>query len=587
MLLSVFLLGFIPQTQAKMVVTDIPLEDYISLGTYYYTAVNENVDKDDYMLINYEDGTQWFSSMGETIFSKDGETSAGTGTSYVDLSASCLMGDYASYPYSWADFAYLKSSFSSSVTKVSGDSAWTVGTNCTAPSLSAGPTTAYIKMQMAGTANALTGNNEEINFISEVWHDIDGDGVDDSASVAEEDYIPLQSTTYLYGTAMVDASDTDKDAHGYIIVAFYVDSSTNYLLRINFEGGETASDSTYVADWVTDSDGTEAGTGTGATKLDFFECEGQAVTFLIDIADMISDDATDSPVISGIDWWKMGIYAEDAYGDDTSDTIDFYVYNLAVVDEIPALTDNDASSTWDINQGDNIAIYGEDDYFLTHDCLQPVVSADTANTFNNKVYFDADFKNGDMLCNQWRHIKVMGEAKKLMNMEESYVRTGVGTAPNRRDCYYTFDFNQMRIHESREEELSTTYQPSYSSQIFKIRTDNDDFYSPENEYDQDLVEQINGEWAITVKGINKYETFQQNLANQADNTWVSIYTFGSTDSEGTFVLKYSYQTQDSGTAEGGQIVLPIGAGISIGTTALVGFLTVISIALIYIKKKRK
>ena len=47
MFLAVFLVGIIPTSQAYMVEQEIPLEDYISLGTYSYTAVNSIVDKDD------------------------------------------------------------------------------------------------------------------------------------------------------------------------------------------------------------------------------------------------------------------------------------------------------------------------------------------------------------------------------------------------------------------------------------------------------------------------------------------------------------------------------------------------------------
>ena len=171
-------------------------------------------------------------------------------------------------------------------------------------------------------------------------------------------------------------------------------------------------------------------------------------------------------------------------------------------------------------------------------------------------------------------------------MAEVVISTQIGTAPNRRDCFYTYNFNQMRIHENREEALSTTFLPSYSSQIFQIRTDNDDFYSTEKEYDQDLVEKIGDNWAITVKGVNKFETFEQNLANVADNTWVTLYTFIAVDTSGLMVLKYSYMTQESGSDAGG-IYIPIGQGFNIGAGVIIGVLSFISIAIILIKKRKE
>ena len=172
--------SFIPANAGVVV----PLKDHMSLTTYSYTAVSSVVDVDDYMLI----GNNWFSTMGESIWSKDGETTAGVGTSYVSLADSCIIGEYSSNPHSWSDFSYLKSSYSSTVTKVSGDNAWVVGTNCTAPSLSAGSTSSYISLQMAGDASADAGSaNEEISFLADCWVDIDNDGSNESGTVAEED----------------------------------------------------------------------------------------------------------------------------------------------------------------------------------------------------------------------------------------------------------------------------------------------------------------------------------------------------------------------------------------------------------------
>lgn len=568
--LALFFMGLVPLSQASVV--NVPLQDHLSLITYSYTAADNTVTKTDFML----DGHYWYSSMGESVWSNNGESSAGVGTSYLDLGLSALKGDYAGYPYSWSDFAYLTSSFGSTVTKVSGDSAWTVGTNCSFPSLSAGATSSYIRMQMAGAANALTGANEEITFTAETWHDYDGDNVDDSATVTSEDFIPFTQNTYIFGTAMVDASDIDKDAHGYIQLGLYVDSSTTYDLRIEFQGGEIAADSSYVASWNYTDEGTAYD-----SILSFYEAEGEKVSFLIDLADLISDDTDSTPVISGLDFWKMGIYAEDAYGDDDADTIDFYVYNLAILDEIPCITDNDAASDWDINQAANIAIYGEDDYYLSHDSLQPVVSAATDNEFNTYIYLDKDFDNGDYLFNNWRHVTFAGTGK--LEASAGDINTALGTGKNRRDVQLTFNHNQMRIYEGRTRELSSTYTPTISTQAFVIKTDNDDFYSSEGEYDQDLIEDT-----IWIDGKDEYQTFVQALANVNDNTWVTLKTFGAVDTDGETNLEYSYYTEERGDPKDpDDPVVPILPRIfGISSAVLIGGLVTIGLAVLMIRKRK-
>ena len=557
--LSLLLIGMIP-TQAAIAV---PLQDHISLTGYYNTAVDSTVDVNDYMLV----GNYWYSSMGEAIWASDGETSAGTGTSYISLEDSCILGDYASEPNSWADYAYLKSSYGATVTKVGGDLAWVVGTNCTAPSLSAGSTSSYISLQMAGDASGTGGTAEEITFTADCWSDVDGDGVDDSATVPEEDYIAFTSNVYVYGVAMVDASDVDKDASGYIKLGFYVDSSTTYDMRIEFQGGEVAADSTYVASWTY--------TGATATELDHFEAEAEAIAFLVDLSDAISDDTDSSPVIAGLDWIKLGIYAEDAYGDGSSDTIDFYVYNLAIFDEIPALTDNDPSTDYDINQAANQATTGDATYYLSHNVLQPYVAAATDNDWVTKVYFDRDFKNGDRLFNQWRHIKFMGTAKK--DPSSGSVSTERGTPPNVRECNYVFNFNQLRISDG--DDLSSTFTPTYTAQLFKIKTENDDFYSAEKEYDDDII-------SASVKGVDKTDTFISALANQNDNTWVTLFTFAAVDTSGNTEIAYSYYTEETPDDLQEPIVwptfgVPRNIGFIIGGIALLGV-----IALAIAKKRR-
>ena len=85
-LLSMFFISMAFTSMA--IVTSVPLKDRVQFGTYSYSACDSSLDTDDYMIV----GTHWYSTMGETIWCSDGETSAGVGTSYLDLSGSCIIG---------------------------------------------------------------------------------------------------------------------------------------------------------------------------------------------------------------------------------------------------------------------------------------------------------------------------------------------------------------------------------------------------------------------------------------------------------------------------------------------------------------
>ena len=186
LLLSLFFLGmcFVP-TMANV---GVPLQDHISLTGYAYTAADVTVDKDDYMLVD----RFWYSSMGESIWSSDGETSAGSGTSYLSLEDSCIIGDYGSYPLSWADFSYVKASYSATEAEIytceydclkGGD---TAADGVTDPAFSSDPLGAsYISCAGTFETAATDGGSaaETITWTAEAWRDLDGDGTDDSSTV--------------------------------------------------------------------------------------------------------------------------------------------------------------------------------------------------------------------------------------------------------------------------------------------------------------------------------------------------------------------------------------------------------------------
>ena len=540
-----------------------PLDEHISLGTYVNTAVSELVDKDDYMLNGY----YYYTTMGETLWAYQGESSAGSGTSYIDLGASCLIGDYGSYPMSWADFSYIKSSYSSTVT-ATGDSAWVVGTNCTAPSLSAGATSSYISLQMGGDASSDAGSTaENIVWTADCWSDVDSDGTDDSATVPEEDFVHFPSTTYIYGAAMVDSSDNDVATYGYITLGFYVDSSTTYDVTIKLNGGSDAA-SNYVSSWTY--------TGATAATLDFYEAEGNVVVFLIDLADLISDDTDSSPVVSGIDWVKLGINAADDYSTTTA-TIDFYLYNLCVLDELPAITDNDYGQTSpDWNGAANNAAIGDGTYYMNHDILLPYIAAATNNAFTGYVYVEDDLLSGARLNNLWRHVCFKGTSMmkgRITNTD--HVRSG---PPYEWHYYVTYDFNQYRISDGKL--ITSTYQPSYSSQVFKIKTDDNVFYSPENSYDKDWL-------YANVKGINELDSFKSALKSQADATWVTMYTFGSVDSSGQMNMEWGYKASLQPSLVGGgeeEFNIPAMTPAAWGVVGAIGLAVII---LAVIRRRRK
>ena len=517
-----FLLGMISAVPTFAASEDVPLNDMVRLTTYYTTAVNYDASKTDYMLYQ----NQWFSTMGESIWADYGETAAGTGTSYVDLASSCMIGDYAGETLTWGDYAFIESTYAAAVT-ATGDSAWVVGTNCTAPSLSAGATATYISLQMAGDASSDGGSTAEaVTWTGNIHDDIDNDGVDDSATVFEEDYLKCSANVFLYYCIKVVSSDVDVATSFWVQVSFYVDQSTTYDVKIEVNGGSDVANS-YVSDWTY--------TGANAAELDYFEAEGHAIAGFISIAELISDDSDSTPNIAGVDYVKAGITAVDNYGDGSSDTINGYIYNLCLLDEEPALTDNDPSQTVDWTGGADNAAVGDATYYVSSDCLFPYVVAASANAYNSYVYLDADFDSGDTLLQNWHHIKFLGTAK-LDYSSDSSITTSMGEPPNKRVVDLNYNFNQLRISDG--DEITSSFAPAYSAAAFYITTDQDDFWSPEKQYDEDLI-------YAEVAGVEKTEDFEQALANVADNTHVAFYTWSTAPSAGIQNVHYEYYTEES------------------------------------------
>jgi len=281
-----------------------------------------------------------------------------------------------------------------------------------------------------------------------------------------------------------------------------------------------------------------------------------------------------------LDWIKLGITAADNYGDGSSDTVDFYVYNLAILDNIPAITDNEPSTDVDINQGDNIATYGDDTYYLSHNQLQPVISAATNNEYNTKVYLDKDFPNGGYLLNTWRHITFAGTAKIDADPARSSVSWLERTGPDYvKHVDLWFNFNQMR-HSDSTKNIASTFAPSYTAQYFKIKTDDNVFYSPEKSYDED----INNAYVDDVK---KQEDFASALANQNDNTWVNLYTYSSVKTEGASHISYDLTTE-VGPSSYQEIGMFPGLGTKIySSTGIIIGLALIGLIAIAIRKRRR
>lgn len=147
----------------------------------------------------------------------------------------------------------------------------------------------------------------------------------------------------------------------------------------------------------------------------------------------------------------------------------------------------------------------------------------------------------------------------------------------------------MRIYEviagisaDRSKELSSTYTPTISTQLFVIKTDNDDFYSPEGEYDQDLIKD-----SVWIDGKDEYQTFVQALANQNDNTWVTLKTFSAVDSDGVTNLQYSYFTEETGPPDDIPVFPRLPTVFGISGAVLLGGIVTIGLAILMIKKKRR
>lgn len=296
-LLALFVFGMIAVIPTNAAITGLRLQEQISLTGFSLTAVDSSASSTDYMLVDH----YFYTPMGETIWSKDGETSAGTGTSYISLEDSCIIGEYASEPMSWSDFAYIKSSFSATEAE-GGDTACGSG-NITDVSLSAGSTSSYISGS-ADFADAFNDGGtaaETVTWTSDCWSDQDSDGTDDSASVPEEDYVHFTKNVYIYYCLKVDGSATDVACSFAIQLGFYVDASTTYDVKIEVNGGSDAA-SSYTSDWTY--------TGATSAELDYFECEGHAIAGILDLSELIADDSDSSPVIAGLDWWKVIITAE-------------------------------------------------------------------------------------------------------------------------------------------------------------------------------------------------------------------------------------------------------------------------------------
>ena len=87
----------------------VPLNDEITLPSYSFTAVSDNVDIDDYML----DGKQLYFPFDEYLEAGDGKTGGASGTSYISLEESTLLGDYASESESWSEYAFIETTYGS------------------------------------------------------------------------------------------------------------------------------------------------------------------------------------------------------------------------------------------------------------------------------------------------------------------------------------------------------------------------------------------------------------------------------------------------------------------------------------------
>jgi len=502
----------------------VPLKDRVELTSYSYTAVDVNSAPSDYMI----DGKLLYTTMSEKIYAGDGETSAGSGTSYLDLSQSCLLGDYANRLgsafdiSSWSDFAFVQPTYSTSETEA-GD---TAADSITDPSLSAGDTDTYISATVDWTTASVDAGtaSETVYWDAEVWYDGDGDGTDDSSTTPAEDYIPFTKNVYIYAVMKIDCSDIDKQVTFTLSPHFYVDAATTYAVDITLIGGSGGA-SSYTHEWVY--------TGATSAQVKFYEAEDDWVVVLIDLAELISDDTDSSPNIAGLDYIRFKLVASDDYGDNSSDTVTAYLRNFCIFNDIPALTDRSASTRFDINGDTTNTATGDASYYTSHDILQPYTAAATDNAWNSKIYLDNDIVSGTQLLLNWHQITFAGKA--WLDPSEISVNTQLGQPPNKRDVSLTFDFNQLRI--SDNDEISSTFAPSYGTAAFYITTDKDDFYSDAKDFDEDII-------SAEVSGVDVTDDFKTALANVDDDTDVALYTWSSTPTNGKVEVKYSYWTAE-------------------------------------------
>ena len=503
--------------------TDRPLMERVQLGTYSITCVDSHTTKYDYMLV----GKQIYFPCMEYIDSGDGETAVNTATSYVDLSKSCILGDYASEHGLWNDYAFIQDTFSGTETEA-GDTACGSG-NITDPSLSAGSTSTYISCE-ADFANAAADGGtaaESVTWAAEVWRDLDDDGTDDTSTVPEEDYIVCTKDVYIYYCLKVDASDTDTTAFFSVSVFFYVDASTTYEVEIVVAGGDGAA-AAYAADWDY--------SGTSKVVLTYQEAENEAVAGVISLAEVISDDG-ESPAIAGIDYTEVCLSADDNYGAGDTDTVTGYLYNLAIFDEPPAINDNDPATDLDdtMTNGNEDTAIGDATYYASHNILIPYTASAADTDWDTLIYLDSDIYDGRFapdqeLTNVWHQIYFAGTAEMLPKVYSTSINPGVdGTT---RNVDMLFDFNQRRISDATET-LSSTWAPSFSTADVYITTDEDVFRGDAKEFHLDIID-------FYVEGVKETDDAVSNLVNTADDTDTSLFQWSTAPSTGEKTVQLSY-----------------------------------------------
>lgn len=560
-LLMLFILGVVAHSSAFDPATfDRYLDEEVQLGTYYVTLVDYATTKTDYLIV----GENVFFPAGEYISAGDGNTAVATGTSYVDLSKSCILGDYASDIATWADFAFLQKSYSTTEVET-GDTACGAG-NITDPSLSAGQTTTYISAIADFTDASADGGTdiETVSWTANIFNDIDGDGTDDTATVPEEDYIPCTKDVYIYFSGMIDSSDVDTSTFLTVYVSFYIDQSTNYNVEIRLAGGDGDA-SAYSTHWTY--------AGVGSARLTVYEAEDDAFATVISLAELISDDANDDPSIAGIDYVKIMLHADDNYGSGDADTVKGYVYNLALFDEPPAITDNTPSTDIDddLTGGESNTVEGDATYLSSHNILNPYWVAAATNSISSLVYLDTDVYHGMTLTNAWHQIYFAGTA---CLMPESYGNSpGVADGGNYRSTGMTFNFNPRQISDPDwMKELSSTWVASYSTAALYITTDEDQFNGDPKEFHLDVIE-------ANVEGVDETDAFVSALVNQGDDTDVSLYAWSTAPTAGIQEILFKYYNT-------------VGAGWSIG--GIVGFVSgnlllfgIAAAVLIFLRMRKK